>query len=112
MHALPENDAYLGPPKAKAPRRTSSFLTSSGTVTRKGSLDLDHEAISDFCMPLVSLTAHSDVMDASLLEPEIVDHTTSQPLDVSRRSTSGSYEVASAMGATSLLGAPPPVQVS
>lgn len=114
MHALPENDAYLGPPKAKSPRRTSSFLTSSGPVTRKGSLDLDHEAISDFCMPLVSLTAQSDVMDASLLEPEIVperDHTTSQPLDVSRRSTSGSFEVASAIGGTSL-GAPPPVQVS
>ena len=112
MHALPENDAYLGPPKAKSPRRTSSFLTSSGPVTRKGSLDLDHEAVSDFCTPLVNLTAQSDVMDASLLEPEIVDHRTSQPLDISRRSTSGSYEVASAMGGTSLLGAPPPVQVS
>ena len=108
LHALPENDAYLGPPKARTPRRTSSFLTSSGTVTRKGSLD--HEASSDVSMPLVNLKAQSDFMDASLLEPEILDHSTSVPLEVSRRSTSGSYEVAA--GGPSLLGAPPPVQVT
>lgn len=110
LHALPENNAYLGPP----PRRTSSFLTSSGTVTRKGSLD--HETSNDPTTPLVNLTAQSDVMDASLLEPEILDHAIHQPLEISRRSTSlENFEVASCVstiGGTGLVGAVPPVQVS
>ena len=114
LHALPENNAYLGPPRARSPRRTSSFLTSSGTVTRKGSLD--HETSNDPSMPLVDMTAQSDVMDASLLEPEILDNTTDQPLEVSRRSTSlENCEVASCVstvGGTGLMGAVPPVQVS
>ena len=107
LHALPENDPYLGPPKARTPRRTSSFLTSSGTVTRKGSSD--QETPGDAFMPLVNLVAQSNVMDASLLEPEILDRTTNLPLEVSRRSTSGSFDVPAG---SSTLGAPPPVQVN
>lgn len=107
LHALPENDAYLGQPSASAPRRTSSLLTSSGTVTHKGSLD--HEAASNASMPLVNLKAQSDFMDASLLEPEILDRSSSLPLNISRRSTSGSSE--GPTGACSLQGALPPVQV-
>ena len=106
LHALPENDPYLGPPKARTPRRTSSFLTSSGTVTRKGSSD--HEIPGNASMPLVNLVAQSDVMDASLLEPEILDRISNLPLEVSRRSTSGSFDVSAG---SSGLGAPPPVQV-
>ena len=113
LHALPENDAYLGPPRARSPRRTSSFLTSSGTVTRKGSLD--HESSSDPSVPVVNLTAQSDVMDASLLEPEILEHIIRQPLEVSRRSTSlENLEVAScvsAIGGTGLMASVQPVQV-
>ena len=111
LHALPENDAYLGPPRAGSPRRTSSFLTSSGTITRKGSQD--HETSNDLFMPVVNLTAQSDVMDASLLEPEILDHTTRLPLEVSRRSTSlENFEAASCVSTTGGIGgAVPPVQV-
>ena len=108
LHALPEHDAYLGQPKASTPRRTSSFLTSSGSITRKHSLD--HEAANHVSMPLVNLKAQSDVMDASLLEPEILDRDTSVPLNISRRSTSGSCEVPS--GSSGLQGALPPVPVS
>ena len=108
LHALPENDAYLGPAKPRSPRRTSSFLTSSGPVTRKGSAEF--EAPADASMPVVNLTAESDVMDASLMEPEIVDQSTSLPLDLSRRSTSGSYEIGAA--SSSAASAVPLVQVS
>lgn len=106
LHALPENDAYLGQPKGSSPRRTSSFLTNSGTVTRKGSLD--HEAADTVFTPLLNLKAQSNVMDASLLEPEILDRETSVPLNIARRSTSGSWEVPN--GSSGLQG-PPPVPV-
>ncbi len=129
LHALPENDAYLGSPNSRAlrrtssvltgpssigslereptldavlllpqakprsPRRTSSFLTGppSGTVTRKGSAE--RENMFDATMPLLP---QSDVLDASLLEPEILDHATlNLPIEVSRQTTSASLEAAS-----------------
>ena len=98
LHALPENGAYLGPP-----RRTSSFVMSSAATTRKGSAE--REATTETNMPA---SLQSDVLDASLREPEPVDE--NMPLEVSRISTSGSLETAS----SSLQGmAPlPVVQVS
>ena len=129
LHALPENDAYLGSPKSRAlrrtssvltglsstgsvereptldamlllpqaksrsPRRTSSFLTGppSGTVTRKGSAE--RETMFDATMPLLP---QSNVLDASLLEPEILDHAIlNLPIEVSRQTTSASLEAAS-----------------
>ena len=89
-------DAMLLLPGAKprSPRRTSSFLTGppSGTVTRKGSNE--RESMFDATMPLLP---QSNVLDASLLEPEILDHASlNLPIEVSRQTTTGSLEAASA----------------
>ena len=143
LHALPENDAYLGSPQSKSlrrtssiltgppssigslerestldamlllpgakprsPRRTSSFLTGppSGTVTRKGSNE--RESMFDATMPLLP---QSNVLDASLLEPEILNHATlNLPVEVSRQTTTASLEAASAP----LQGPAPLIQVA
>ena len=139
LHALPENDAYLGSPKSRAlrrtssvltglsstgsvereptldamlllpqaksrsPRRTSSFLTGppSGTVTRKGSAEREN-------MFDATMLPQSNVLDASLLEPEILDHAIlNLPIEVSRQTTSASLEAASGP----LQGPAPVVQV-
>lgn len=105
LHALPENDAYLGPPKPRSPRKTSSFLTgppSGSFVTRD--VSSEQETIFDPTMPLLP---QSDVLDASLMEPEIVEHNMNLPLEISRCSTSGSLEAASGF----LQGAAPLAQV-
>ena len=143
LHALPENDAYLGSPKSRSLRRTSSFLTGppssigclerestldamlllpqakprsprrtssfltgppSGTVTRKGSAE--RESMFDGTMPLLP---QSNVLDASLMEPEILDHATlNLPMELSRQTTSASLEAASAP----LQGPAPLIQVA
>ena len=77
LHALPENDAYLGPPKPRSPQRTSSFLTSSGTTIRKKSLE--RETLFDTTMPMI---AQSNVLDASLTGPEILEHSESLPVEL------------------------------
>ncbi len=142
LHALPEDDAYLGSPKSRSslrrtssfltgppssigslerestldailplpqakprsPRRTSSFLTGppSGMVTRKGS----SESMFDATMPLLP---QSNVLDASLMEPEILDHALlNLPVELSRQTTSASMEAASAP----LPGPAPVIQVT
>lgn len=122
LHSLPEHDPYLGPAKAGAsPRRTSSFLTGnlstplpSSYGSRKGSFE-DSTAHSA-TMPMISLEAQMDVLDASLTEPELVDQRRPEELarsdashlmvEVSRSSTSGSLEAHAAAAAL------PPVLVS
>ncbi len=147
LHALPENDAYLGSPKSRllrrtssfltglpsgivsrngslerestldaivpllqpkprSPRRTSSFLTGppSGTVTRKGSAE--RESMFDATMPLLP---QSNVLDASLTEPEILNHAVMNlSVELSRQTTSASLESASAP----LQGPVPVIQVT
>ena len=100
LHALPENDAYLGPPKPH--RRTSSFAMSSPTATRRGSLEREAGVNT------TPLTAQAIFTDARLTEPEILDQNRELPVEVSRLSTSGSLEAAS----SSLQGPLPVVLVS
>lgn len=146
LHALPENDAYLGPLNARSPRRTASFLTGPPTsiMSRNGSLELESTFDPMTLLPLASprrsprrtssfLTGsptgvltrkgsaeresafdatmpppQNNVLDASLTEPEILDHAImSLPLDLSRHSTSASLEATAA--STQVL---PVVQVS
>jgi len=60
-------------------------------VTRKGSAE--RENMFDATMPLLP---QSNVLDASLLEPEILDHAIlNLPIEVSRQTTSASLEAAS-----------------
>lgn len=104
LHSLPEHDPYLGPPKPKnSPRRiSSSFLTGNLSTpppgscgSRKGSFE-DSTAHSA-SMPMISLTAQINILDASLTEPEVIDQTgPADPanllVELSRSSTSGSLE--------------------
>lgn len=123
LHSLPEHDPYLGPPKPKnSPRRTSSFMTGNLNTpppgksgSRKASFEEStaHSAV----MPMFSLEAQKDVLDASLMEPELVDQSAPPQIvradtahllvELSRSSTSGSLE-AHASAAAAL----PPVLAS
>lgn len=85
LHAVPEHDAYLGPPK---PQRRSGEFAMSGTSTRKSSF----EGLAGDSLPL---TAQISVLDASLVEPEVVDQGRASPVELHRLSTSGSLEAAS-----------------
>ena len=142
LHALPENDAYLGSPKSRSLRRTSSFLTgppsSIGSLERESTLDAmlllpqakprsprrtssfltgppsgtvtkgsaERESMFDATLALLP---QSNVLDASLLEPEILDHAIlNLPMELSRQTTSASLEAAS----TPLPGPAPVIQVA
>ena len=123
LHSLPEHDPYLGAPKPKnSPRRTSSFMTGNLNTPPPGKsgsrkTSFEESTAHSAVMPMFSLEAQKDVLDASLMEPELVDQSAPPEIvradtahllvELSRSSTSGSLE-AHASAAAAL----PPVLAS